>query len=91
MSDEQDRGCRPCDPISPISGDECVLFCPLLCGVLQSPRKKNPLVSMPFLQSCDQREVLRHPSSPFSCIEDSTIKTSLPKQRRGTARCEELP
>ncbi|GBM70905.1 hypothetical protein AVEN_238064-1 [Araneus ventricosus] len=26
----QDRGCRRGDPISPLPGDECVLFCPWL-------------------------------------------------------------
>ncbi|GBM41868.1 hypothetical protein AVEN_8537-1 [Araneus ventricosus] len=37
----QDRGCKLGDPISPIPGDECVLLCPLLCGVLHyRPRTK---------------------------------------------------
>ncbi|GBN43296.1 hypothetical protein AVEN_89365-1 [Araneus ventricosus] len=38
----QDRGCRPGDSISSILGDECVLMCPLLCGVLHyRPRTKT--------------------------------------------------
>ncbi|GBM98862.1 hypothetical protein AVEN_44868-1 [Araneus ventricosus] len=38
-----------------------------------SSKNKTPLGLLPFLQSCDQREVLRHPSSPSSCIEVGTI------------------
>ncbi|GBN03399.1 hypothetical protein AVEN_228765-1 [Araneus ventricosus] len=37
----QDRICRPGDPISPIPGDECVLLCLLLCGIMRyRPRTK---------------------------------------------------
>ncbi|GBN63245.1 hypothetical protein AVEN_74480-1 [Araneus ventricosus] len=37
----KDRDCRQGDPISLIPGDECVLFCPLLCGVVHYiPRRK---------------------------------------------------
>ncbi|GBN41753.1 hypothetical protein AVEN_129758-1 [Araneus ventricosus] len=39
----QDRVCRPCDTISPILGDECVLMCPLMCGDLQYRPKSKPL------------------------------------------------
>ncbi|GBO13972.1 hypothetical protein AVEN_29395-1 [Araneus ventricosus] len=60
-------------------------------GLALSPKNKTPRSLLPFLQSCDHQEVLRHPSSPFSCIEVSTIGTSLPKQRRGAAGCEGLP
>ncbi|GBM18754.1 hypothetical protein AVEN_44312-1 [Araneus ventricosus] len=38
----QDRGCRPADSISPMLGDECVLLCPLLCGVLHYRPRTNP-------------------------------------------------
>ncbi|GBM02845.1 hypothetical protein AVEN_52024-1 [Araneus ventricosus] len=39
----QDRGCKPSDPISPILGDEYVLLCPLLCGVLHYRPRTKPL------------------------------------------------
>ncbi|GBO26585.1 hypothetical protein AVEN_81001-1 [Araneus ventricosus] len=39
----QERGCRPGDPISPIPGDECVLLCPLLCGILRYHPRTKPL------------------------------------------------
>ncbi|GBM33599.1 hypothetical protein AVEN_181843-1 [Araneus ventricosus] len=39
----QDRDCRQGDPISPIPGDECVLLCPLLCGVLHYRPRTKPL------------------------------------------------
>ncbi|GBL81951.1 hypothetical protein AVEN_50536-1 [Araneus ventricosus] len=39
----QDWGCRPGAPISSISGDECVLLCFLLCGVLDYCPRTNPL------------------------------------------------
>ncbi|GBM96179.1 hypothetical protein AVEN_249982-1 [Araneus ventricosus] len=39
----QDRDCRPGDRISPIPGDECVLLCPLLCGVLHYRPRTKPL------------------------------------------------
>ncbi|GBM02461.1 hypothetical protein AVEN_76508-1 [Araneus ventricosus] len=46
----QDRGCRPGDPISPIPGDECVLLCPLLCGVLHYRSIAKPLEA--YCHSC---------------------------------------
>ncbi|GBM17745.1 hypothetical protein AVEN_160592-1 [Araneus ventricosus] len=49
-------------------------------GLELSPKNKTPRSLLPFLRSFDHHEVLRHPSSPFSCIEVSTIGTSLPKQ-----------
>ncbi|GBM77859.1 hypothetical protein AVEN_24611-1 [Araneus ventricosus] len=39
----QDQSCRPGDPISYIPVDECVLSCPLLCGVLHYPPRTKPL------------------------------------------------
>ncbi|GBN86614.1 hypothetical protein AVEN_119608-1 [Araneus ventricosus] len=41
----QDRGCRLDYPISPIPGDECVLLCPLLCGVLYYRPRTKPFNS----------------------------------------------
>ncbi|GBO21294.1 hypothetical protein AVEN_173947-1, partial [Araneus ventricosus] len=41
----QDRDCRPCDPISPIPGGECVFLCPLLCGVLHYRPRTKPIDS----------------------------------------------
>ncbi|GBM02081.1 hypothetical protein AVEN_209766-1 [Araneus ventricosus] len=38
----QNWGCRLGDPISPILGYECVLLCPLLCGVLRYAQEQNP-------------------------------------------------
>ncbi|GBL84722.1 hypothetical protein AVEN_191164-1 [Araneus ventricosus] len=46
----QDRVCRPGNTISPIPGDECVLLCPLLCGVLHSRPRTKPLES--YCHSC---------------------------------------
>ncbi|GBN15472.1 hypothetical protein AVEN_16099-1 [Araneus ventricosus] len=56
----QNWGCWPCDPISTIPGDECVLLCPLQCGVLQyRPRTKSlnrrALVRDYMPQSCHIR------------------------------------
>ncbi|GBO10881.1 hypothetical protein AVEN_227851-1 [Araneus ventricosus] len=65
----QDRGCRPGDRISPIPGNECVLLCLLLCGVLHYRPRTKPLEA--YCHSCDQCEILRHPSSPFSCIKSA--------------------
>ncbi|GBN34988.1 hypothetical protein AVEN_245618-1 [Araneus ventricosus] len=47
---EQDRVCRPTDPISPIPGDECVLLRPLLCGVLHYRPRTKPLEA--YCHSC---------------------------------------
>ncbi|GBL84309.1 hypothetical protein AVEN_118680-1 [Araneus ventricosus] len=38
----QDRHCRGVDPIYPIPGDECVLLCTFLGGVLHYNRRTNP-------------------------------------------------
>ncbi|GBO38589.1 hypothetical protein AVEN_230537-1, partial [Araneus ventricosus] len=46
----QDLGCRPGDPISPISDDECVLLCPLLCGVLHYRPRTKPLNSRALVE-----------------------------------------
>ncbi|GBN40463.1 hypothetical protein AVEN_60048-1 [Araneus ventricosus] len=43
-------GCRPGDPISPIPGDECVLLCPLLCGIFHHHPRTKPLKA--FCHSC---------------------------------------
>ncbi|GBN05967.1 hypothetical protein AVEN_215379-1 [Araneus ventricosus] len=42
-------------------------------GVALSSRNKISRGLFPFLQSCDQSEVIWHPSSPFSCVEVSNI------------------
>ncbi|GBN16469.1 hypothetical protein AVEN_196925-1 [Araneus ventricosus] len=46
----QDRGCRTGDPISPIPGNECVLLCPLLCGVFHYRPRTKPLED--YCHSC---------------------------------------
>ncbi|GBN50363.1 hypothetical protein AVEN_249864-1 [Araneus ventricosus] len=53
-----------------------VLWCYAMCGVALSSKNKTPRGLMPFLQSCDQREVLRYLSSSFSCIEVSVTKST---------------
>ncbi|GBN02122.1 hypothetical protein AVEN_71633-1 [Araneus ventricosus] len=64
----QDRDCRPGDPISPIQADECVLLCPY-CVIIQ---EQNLLTQEPW----------SGPTAPsdfylFSCVEVSSIRTSL--------------
>ncbi|GBO41168.1 hypothetical protein AVEN_144238-1 [Araneus ventricosus] len=68
---EQDRGCRPSDPIFPIPGDECVLLCSLLCGILRYRSKTEPLNSRAHIGPYSPIRL-----SPFSCIEVSAIGTS---------------
>ncbi|GBM77504.1 hypothetical protein AVEN_88708-1 [Araneus ventricosus] len=46
----QHRGCWPGDPISPISGDECVLLCPLQCEVSHYRLRTKPLEG--YCHSC---------------------------------------
>ncbi|GBL83296.1 hypothetical protein AVEN_110623-1 [Araneus ventricosus] len=69
----QNQGCRPGDPISPITGDECVLLCPVLCGVLHYRLRTKPLNSRTLVRPYNPIRL-----SSFSCIEVSTIGTSLP-------------
>ncbi|GBO39413.1 hypothetical protein AVEN_237348-1 [Araneus ventricosus] len=70
----QDRGCRPPgDPISPIPGDECVLLCPLLGGVLHYRPRTKPLNSRALAGPYSPIRL-----QPFSCIDVRTIGTSLP-------------
>ncbi|GBO32968.1 hypothetical protein AVEN_31791-1 [Araneus ventricosus] len=39
---EQNRGCMPGDPVSPIADDEYVLLCPVLCEFLHyHPRTRH--------------------------------------------------
>ncbi|GBN12328.1 hypothetical protein AVEN_250728-1 [Araneus ventricosus] len=45
-----DRGCMLDDRISPIPGDEYVLLCPLLCGVLHYRPKTKPFEA--YCRSC---------------------------------------
>ncbi|GBL88966.1 hypothetical protein AVEN_255136-1 [Araneus ventricosus] len=45
-----DRGCRQGDPISLIPGDECILLCPLLYGVLRYRPRTKPLEA--YCHSC---------------------------------------
>ncbi|GBM00687.1 hypothetical protein AVEN_118031-1 [Araneus ventricosus] len=47
---EKDLVCRPGDPIFRIPGDECVLLCPLLCGVLHCCPRTKPLET--YCHSC---------------------------------------
>ncbi|GBN20553.1 hypothetical protein AVEN_66599-1 [Araneus ventricosus] len=47
---EQDRGCRPGDSISPLLGNECVLLCPLLCGILHYDPRTKPFEA--YCHSC---------------------------------------
>ncbi|GBM77283.1 hypothetical protein AVEN_205623-1 [Araneus ventricosus] len=68
----QGRDCKTGDTISPIPGSN-VFFCvPCCVGSCIIVQEQNPRGLLPFLQSCGQREVLRHPSSP-SCIEVGTM------------------
>ncbi|GBN95379.1 hypothetical protein AVEN_144829-1 [Araneus ventricosus] len=53
----QDRVCMPGDPISPIPGDECVLLCPLLCGVLHYRQRTKTLEA--YCHSCSLAISLR--------------------------------
>ncbi|GBM67124.1 hypothetical protein AVEN_194989-1 [Araneus ventricosus] len=77
----QDRGCRVGYPISPISGDECVLLCPLLCGVLHYRPRTKPLEA--YCHSCSLVINLGTHLHLFPACHDSaearTIGT-LPKQ-----------
>ncbi|GBL95596.1 hypothetical protein AVEN_24807-1 [Araneus ventricosus] len=49
----QDLVCSSGDPISPIPGDECVLLCPLLCGVLHYRPKTKPINSRALVGTND--------------------------------------
>ncbi|GBL81440.1 hypothetical protein AVEN_182277-1 [Araneus ventricosus] len=42
---EEDRACRPSDPIFPIPGDECVPYCVGSCIIVQ---KQNPSTQDPI-------------------------------------------
>ncbi|GBN36978.1 hypothetical protein AVEN_159528-1 [Araneus ventricosus] len=46
----QYRDCTLSDPISPIPDDECVLLCPLLCGVLHHRPRTKPFEA--YCHSC---------------------------------------
>ncbi|GBN16800.1 hypothetical protein AVEN_218463-1 [Araneus ventricosus] len=46
----KDRDYRLSDPISSIPGEECVLLCPLLCGVLHHRPRTKPLEA--YCHSC---------------------------------------
>ncbi|GBN86011.1 hypothetical protein AVEN_81513-1 [Araneus ventricosus] len=45
---EQDRGCRPGDPISPIPDDECVFCVPFCVGSCIIVREQNPSNQEPW-------------------------------------------
>ncbi|GBM71443.1 hypothetical protein AVEN_127406-1 [Araneus ventricosus] len=79
----QDRDCRPGNPISPITGDECVLLCPLLCGVLHYRPRTKPLevYCQPYSLVLRVRSFPSEaPIFTFSCIEVRIIGTSRRKQ-----------
>ncbi|GBO20346.1 hypothetical protein AVEN_19939-1 [Araneus ventricosus] len=77
----QDRVCRSGESIFFHPRRRMSSFMSLaVWGLALSSKNKTSRDLLPFLKTCDQREVLRHPSSPFSCIEVSTIGTSLTKQ-----------
>ncbi|GBN58709.1 hypothetical protein AVEN_237245-1 [Araneus ventricosus] len=69
----QDRVCRPGDSISPIQGDECVLWCPFLCRVFHYRLRTELLNSRVLVGPYSSIRL-----SPSSCIEVSSIWTSLP-------------
>ncbi|GBO03132.1 hypothetical protein AVEN_260472-1 [Araneus ventricosus] len=46
----QDRACSPGDPISIIPAHECVVLCPLFCGVLHYRPRTRPLEA--YCHSC---------------------------------------
>ncbi|GBL91487.1 hypothetical protein AVEN_136960-1 [Araneus ventricosus] len=86
----QDRSCRPGDPISPIPDNECALLCPLLCGVLHYRPRTKPFEA--YCHSCNQREVFRHPSSPFSALKPALLDQDVTSEAmKGLAGCKELP
>ncbi|GBM03633.1 hypothetical protein AVEN_203198-1 [Araneus ventricosus] len=51
------RSCRPGDPISSIPGDECVLLCALLCGILYYRPITKPLEA--YCHSCSLLTTVR--------------------------------
>ncbi|GBM20978.1 hypothetical protein AVEN_87940-1 [Araneus ventricosus] len=71
----QDQGCRPGTPTSPIQGYECVLLCPLLCGVFHYRPRTKPLNSRALNGPYNPISL-----SPFFSIEVRTIGTSLTNQ-----------
>ncbi|GBM00884.1 hypothetical protein AVEN_257388-1 [Araneus ventricosus] len=64
----QDRVCRPGDPISPIPGDECVLLCPSLCGVLHYRPRTKPLNTRKLVGPYSPIfPALNSPQTPLRC------------------------
>ncbi|GBM36413.1 hypothetical protein AVEN_56862-1 [Araneus ventricosus] len=66
---EQDRGCKPGDPIYPSQATNGFFLCPLLCGVLHYRTRTKPLEA--YCHSCGLEISVRHPFHLFPALKSA--------------------